>query len=366
MPKKRSHGEGTLYQRPDGRWCGQLAVTLPTAKLLRRTVYGKTQKECKEKLEQLKRQLARGAPVAPEKVTVGSYCQQWLDANQNRLRPMTMRRYRQVLTQQILPHLGTVPLPKLTPTTVERWLRTIEDAGLAPRTVRLARAVLRRVLHDALRDGLVAQNAAALARPVSVPPPLTSTWTDDEARRFLAATRTHWLWPLFALTLATGLRQGEVLGLSCESVDLGRGVLMVQWQLQRVNGQWLRLPPHAVAALEWQRAQQQEWRAQPGWQGNPWDLVFTTPAGAPLAGRTVLHAFQQCCIAAGVPLLRFHDVRHATATFLLMHGTDFLKIVSTILGHSQLSVTADYYLHVTNHIISPALAQLDDVFALPE
>jgi integrase len=378
MPKKRSHGEGTLYQRPDGRWCGQLAVTLPDGRLVRRTVYAKTQRECREKLEQLKRELAAGIIGAPETVTVGAYCAQWLEANRNRLRPTTARRYAQLLTRHITPHLGGVPLKKLTPTAVERWLRMLEDTGLAARTVQHCRAVLRRALQDALRDGLVSRNAAALARPVSVPPPATSTWTLEEAQQFLAATRTHWLWPLFALTLSLGLRQGEVLGLAWEDVDVERGLLMVRWQLQFVNGQWQRLPPkskqsrrtlplppHAVEALRVQRAQQQQWRARPAWHGNPWNLVFTTHTGTPLSGRNVLRAFQQCCVAAGVPVIRYHDLRHATATLLLASGVD-LKVVSSILGHSQISITADYYTHVTSGLVAPALERLRDVFALPE
>jgi DNA-binding transcriptional ArsR family regulator len=189
MAKKRSHGEGTLYQRRDGRWCGQLAVTLPDGRLVRRTVYAKTQRECREKLEQLTRQLAAGVTGAPEKVMVGAYCAQWPEANASRLQPKTVRVYAQIVRLSIAPHLGGVPLSKLTPTAVERWLRTLEDTGYAPRTLQQARTVLRHILQDALRDGLVSRNAAALARPIAVPPPTTSAWNAEEAQRFLVATR---------------------------------------------------------------------------------------------------------------------------------------------------------------------------------
>lgn len=173
------------------------------------------------------------------------------------------------------------------------------------------------------------------------------------------------------------MRQGAALGLAWEDVDVERSVLMVRWQLQFVDGQWQRLPPkskqsrrtlplppHAVDALEQQRAQQQQWRACPEWQGNPWNLVFTTHTGTPLFARNVVRAFQQCCVAAGVPVIRYHDLRHATATFLLASGVD-LKLVSSILGHSHISITADYYTHVTSGLLVPALERLRDVFALP-
>jgi integrase len=227
-------------------------------------------------------------------------------------------------------------------------------------------------LRDALRDGLCARNAAALARPVSVPPPATSTWDFDEAQQFLEATRDHWLWPLFAITLALGLRQGEALGLSWEDTDLDEGLVLIRWQLQQVKGQWQRLPPKskqsrrmlplpplAREALVRQHEQQRAWREQARgeWRGNPWSLVFTTHVGTPLSARNVTRIFHQLCQQAGVPPIRFHDLRHSTATLLLHAGVD-LKTVSAVLGHSQLSVTADYYAHVTRAVTQPALARL--------
>ncbi|MDW8060897.1 MAG: hypothetical protein RMK01_12580 [Thermomicrobium sp.] len=99
------------------------------------------------------------------------------------------------------------------------------------------------MLQNAVREWLCAHNAATLTRPVPAPPPATAAWSNNEAQRFLLAARDHWLWPLFAVTLSLGLRQGEVLGLSWEDVDLDAGLVVIRWQLQHVKGQWQRLPP---------------------------------------------------------------------------------------------------------------------------
>jgi len=375
--RRRSHGEGTLYRRADGRWCAQLAVVLPDGRLVRRTVYGKSQREAREKLDQLRAQLAGGTLPVSARATVGAFCQAWLDANRSRLRPKTVRSYEQLIRLYIVPHFARAKLERLTPTDVERWLGKLEASGLAPRTVQRARTVFGRILRDAERDGLVARNPVRLARPVSVPPPTVTPWSADEARRFLAAADPHWLAPLYQLLLATGLRIGEALGLSWEDVDLEDRSLTVRFQLQRVGGQWLRLPPKskqsrrtlpladlAVEALARQRARQAEWRQSPGWVGNPWSLVFTTTVGTPLDQRNVHRTFVQLATRAGVPVVRLHDLRHAAATLLLESGVD-LKVVSALLGHSQLSVTADYYAHVTHRLAEGAVRKLDDLLRLP-
>ena len=373
MGKRRTHGEGTIYfHKGSGLWCAE-ATYWDGNRLRKKPVYGKTKKDVSEKLQKLREQLRQGITPPLEKVTVADYLVQWLTVNQARLRPTTVRRYQQIVRHQILPELGRQRVSTLTPTMVESWLQKLAQQNLAPRTLQQCRAVLRRALQDAVRDGLCVRNAAALARPVAVPPPATTWWDAGEAQRFLVAARDHWLWPLFAVTLSLGLRQGEALGLSWEDVDLDAGLVVIRWQLQQVKGQWQRLPPKsqqsrrslplpplAREALERQRAQQHAWRETAGsaWRGNRWSLVFTTHTGAPIHPRTVSRVFHQLCAQAGVPQIRYHDLRHSCATLLLVAGVD-LKTVSTILGHSQISVTADYYGHVTTAMARPALEQLN-------
>jgi len=372
MGKKRAHGEGTVYQRSDGRWCAQLAVVLPDGRLVRRTVYGKTQREAREKLDRLRSQLASGLALDGGRVRLADYLAEWLAAQEGRLRPRTLHRYQELVAYQVVPFLGSLRLDQLTPSGVERWQRTLVEQGLSAKTAEHARAVLRRALADAERDGLVARNAARLARPLAVPRPIVSCWTREEAQRFLTATLEHWLWPLFALALATGMRQGELLGLSWE--DVGDDTLLVRRQLQRIDGRYhlvplkterslreLPLSPLAREALAVQCAQQAEWRATPLWDptkpGAQWQLVFTSHAGSPLIGRDVTRSFQTLAAAAGVPVVRFHDLRHTAATLLLEQGVD-VATVSRILGHTTIATTVDRYGHLTLRATAPALDRL--------
>jgi len=219
-----------------------------------------------------------------------------------------------------------------------------------------------------VRDGLLGQNPAALARPIPTDPP--SAWSAEEAQTFLAATSDHWLWPLFAVALATGMRLGELLGLTWEYVDLDARTVVVLNQLQRIDGAWRLVPPKsrqsrrslplaplAVHALERQRVQQAAWRTAPSWVGNPWRLVFTTTVGTALDPRNVGHVFAALSERAQVPRIRFHDLRHTAATLALEAGAD-LKTVSALLGHSQLSVTADFYAHFTRRLTEDAVTRL--------
>lgn len=296
----------------------------------------------------------------------------WLEAQEGRLRPRTLHRYRELVTYQLMPYLGALQLDQLTPTGIERWQRELISTGLSAKTAEHARALLRRVLADAERDGLIVRNAARLARPLSVPRPLVTCWTPDEARRFLERSADHWLWPLFALALATGMRQGELLGLTWE--DVGAATLLVRRQLQRIDGRYqlaplktdrslreLPLSPLAQDALERQRRQQANWRVTSPWDadkpGARWGLVFTSRAGNPLIARDVARTFQSCAAAVGVPVIRFHDLRHTAATLLLEQGID-VATVSRILGHSTIMTTVDRYGHLTTRSTGPALVRL--------
>jgi integrase len=368
--RKRGHGSGSVTQLPDGRWQAR-ASYWDNGRLRRKAVYGKRRREAEQRLRELLARLDHGERPLDERTTVAEYLERWLAIHRDRLRPSTARRYEQLVRLQLVPELGRLRVARLVPSDVERAMQRLRERGLSARTIAQCRAVLRRALQDALRDGVIQRNVAALARPPAIAPPQTSTWTADEARAFLAAADQHWLVPLFQLLLATGLRLGEALGLSWEDVDEEGGMLAVRWQLQHTGGQFLRLPPKskqsrrtlplpalARAALVRQREQQAAWRQEPGWVGNQWSLVFTTRIGTPLHPRNVHHGFTRLVEQAGLPRIRIHDLRHSCATLLLESGVD-LKVVSALLGHSQLSVTADYYAHVRQALAADAIRRLD-------
>lgn len=358
MAKHRSPGEGSIFRRASGEWVAML--TLPDGR--RKSFYGPTRREVKERLQQAQKDVDRGVPVLRGRpVTLGQFIENWLAGVRGRVRPRTHTRYENILRVHVLPSLGQTPLRQLTPTTVEALLSARQDAGASPRTAAHIRAVLRNALSKALRDGLVVRNAAGLADTPSVSEREVRALTPDDARSLLAAVEGDRLAALFTVALALGLRQSEALGLRWADVDLDRGTLTVQRTLQRVNGTYQSFPPKTprsrrtlplpapvVAALRGHKGRQLEERLRvgPAWQGpTGGDLVFTDEAGAPLSGFHVSRRFKALLAAAGLPPMRYHDLRHGAASLMATQGVP-ARVAMETLGHSDISTTMNIYSHV--------------------
>lgn len=359
---KRGNGEGSIYQREDGRW--EARVSLDGK---RRSVYGKTRREVQQKLAELKRQEEQGLLVGSDRQTLGAFLSDWLESTARpTIRPATYANYRVYVRNHIVPGLGHYQLGKLTPQHVQGWLNDLSAAGLAPKTVRDARAVLRRALNQAVKWSLVARNVAALVEPPKSARFEVAGLAPEDAQRLLAAVRGDRLEALYVLTLSCGLRQGEVLGLHWQDVDFERRELRVRLGLQR-NGGRLRfvepktpqsrrviaLPEGVVAPLREHRKRQLEERLRAGdiWPercvcGCSGGVVFTSEVGTPIDPRNLVRHFHRVRTRAGFPALRFHDLRHGCATLLLAKGTH-PKLVQELLGHSRVSMTLDTYSHVT-------------------
>ncbi len=262
------------------------------------------------------------------------------------------------MRQHLIPAFGRYQLDRLAPSDVAAYLQE-KARRLSPKTCQHHHAVLRRALRKAEEYGYVNRNVARVVTPPSVIRH-TGRWMDvKQAREFLASVVGHPLEPLFVVAASTGLRRGEVLGLTWDALDLDRGTLRVQRALYRYGGEYhldtpksrsshrtVALPPRVVRVLRARRARQAEARLRIGeaWFDR-WDLVFTDDRGHPLAGETVTHAFQAALTVAGLPKFRFHDLRHSAATFLIAAGIP-LKHVSDLLGHSTITITADIYGHL--------------------
>ncbi len=229
----------------------------------------------------------------------------------------------------------------------------LSGRGLSATTVRYAHAVLRIALGRALKSGRVVRNVATLvdapARASREIRPLTA----EQVGTFLANVDGDRLAALYVTALGTGLRQGELLGLRWQDVDLDAGTLTVRHSLALRSRQLvepktersrrtLRLGSQVLGALREQRRDQLGERLAAGPRWADLDYVFATPAGQPLDSSNVLHAFQRTLARIGLPRQRFHDLRHACATLLLEQGEE-LGVVSKVLGHATVGTTADVY-----------------------
>src|SRR5262252_178741 len=213
---RRGNGEGSIYQRRDGKWCG--AVTIESGR--RRVFYGRTRQEAAEKLGEAVRARTQGTLTTGSRVTVAAFLNQWLgDVVKPSVRPWTYRGYEVLVRCHLIPEIGRVRLDKLTPAQVQALMNRKREAGLSAKTVQYMRGVLRTALNRALRWGLVPGNVADLVDGPRVERYEIQPFTLGEARAFLDAVRGNRLEALYSVALTMGLRQGEALGLRWDDVD---------------------------------------------------------------------------------------------------------------------------------------------------
>ena len=353
---RAANGQGSIYQTTDGRWRGSsrsvtrspITGSAATPLVAPRATSRPTSRGSRPR--------AGGPGRAPSATT----SPHWLDADRARVSPATTRQRSLHVRNHLVPALGSIRLARLSPSDVERLTAAIQAKGLSARSAAISRTILRAALAVAVRDGLVGRNVAALARPPRAERREMRALTAGEVRSLLDATVDDRLGPLYALAVSTGMRQGELLGLRWEDVDLDAGQLTIRYALalDAKGGYSLRPPKTAksrrtlalsaigLTALRRQKVRQAAARLEVGrvWQDRH-GLVFTDPVGRSLRGYDVTHAFQKTLRRLGLPVVRFHDLRHSFATLTLAAGVP-LKVVSEALGHSTITLTADTYAHV--------------------
>jgi integrase len=356
MPKRRAHGEGTVVRRRDGRWAGALVVGRDSSgRVVRRWVYGRTQQEVVARLDGLRlRRRITGSIPAADRITLEYYMRSWLaDVAAPVVRPKTLSLYR-LATDRIVQVLGRVRLGDLGPHHVRHLMCRLEEEGAGVRTRQVVYGVLRKAMNDAVRTGLRDTNPASYVRPPRAPTRPMRAWSAEEARRFLQAAREDRFFGVYVLALTCGLRQGEILGLRWQDVDLERGVLRVTHQLQDLHGELVLtepkssssrravpLPPAALEALQRRKdAAEQEGSFRPD------APVFTDTRGGFVRPSNLLRrSFYPLLERAGVGRIRFHDMRHTAATLALQEGVH-PRVVADLLGHSRVTLTLSTYSHV--------------------
>ncbi|MDP9364704.1 MAG: site-specific integrase [Chloroflexota bacterium] len=330
-----------------------------TGKRRQRSKSFRTRKEAQAALAQWGAEIARGTALEPSRATVGDLLGQWLaSVAAHNVKAATLEDYEATVRVHVLPELGSVPVQRLTAARVQSFYAAKLAAGASPRTVQLCHLRLSQALKQGVAWGLVPHNACASVRAPRVTYKRFETWNPDEARAFLAAAEGDALSPLWLLALSTGMRRGELLGLRWRDVDLDAGTLSVRQCLIPSKGgpvlaepktaaarRLVRLPAEAIAALREHRRRQVERRLALGSLWRDLDLVLCTGEGNVVNPANVDRSFARLVRAAGVRRIRFHDLRHTHATWLLAAGQP-VKVVSERLGHARVSITLDTYAHV--------------------
>jgi integrase len=380
----------------DGRWRAAIStgwkVNAAGKKAPKRKVITRaTRHEVADELNKLLRDQQQGITIDPEKQTVAQFLEAWLrDIVKPSVRPKTYRTYADFVKLHIGPGLGSYQLAKLSPQHVRAWMneklttpqpsRKKIAPGLPPdpgkplsaRTVKHLLVTLRGALETAVRDGLAPRNVAALVDPPRVAKPQMQTFSPEQARTFLNAIAGDKFEALFSTAIALAYRQGEALGLQWSAVDLENGMVTIRQSLQRIDGKLtvtptkkdkihtVSLPAVTRSALIAHRGKQDEQRKLAGSRWQETGFVFTTSIGTPLDARTVIRQFHLILKMAGLPRIRFHDLRHSAATLLLAQGVS-PRYISDLLGHSQVSFTMQTYAHVLPHVQRDVADKMDEI-----
>lgn len=374
MTARRGYGEGSIFRRQDGLWVGSVNLGRREGVRRRKTVYGRTRREVQEKVVAALRDQQLGIMPSRGTGTVAQFLTTWLENSAKpRLRPSTYRSYSDLIHLHLIPSLGHLRLDRLGPAQVQAMLNAKLASGLSPRRVEFLRAVLRTSLNQAIKWEMLTKNAAALADSPRVTRRPVQVLSPAEAQRLLDAARDDRFEAVYAVALSLGLRQGEALGLRWQDIDLTEQRLTVVHALQRVDGKLtlvepktarsrrsIKVPAVIADVLAKHRKRQFEDRLRAGARWQHSDLVFTTTIGTPLEGTTVTHRFPHLLAAAGLPRIRFHDLRHSCASLLLAQGVSPRAVMET-LGHSQISLTMNTYTHVIPAVQAEAANAMDRI-----
>jgi integrase len=372
---KRGNGEGSIYKQRNGLWAASISIEGGKRKYF----YGKTRREVQEKLASALQEQKQGMLVATPQQTVGQFLTDWLEnTHKQSVRPRTYERYEEAIRLHLLPVLGKYQLQKLSAQHVQAFYARKLKEGLSPSTVIYYHSVLHNALDTAVKWGLVSRNVCDLVTPPRRARFEIKPFTTEQVQSFFAAIRGHKWEALFTLALATGMRQGELLGLKWQDINFSTGTLQVRRILTRIPSEtsgkvYIEAEPKteksrrsitvasfALEALSQHRVSQLETKLKAGAFWEEHDYVFCTLVGRHLRPSHVVDEFKKLLKKADLPDIRFHDLRHSAATLLLSLGVH-AKVVQEMLGHTQISMTMDIYSHVLPSMQQDAVNKLNNL-----
>jgi integrase len=371
MPgKRRSNGEGTIYQRQDGRW--EASYRALDGK--KRSLYAPTQEEARRRLTQATSERDRGLPAPrDERQTLATYLASWLAIVKTQVRESGYISYRRRCNLYLIPCLGRVKLSKLSPQHVGELHSWMFAKGLSPTTINHTHGVLGHALKDAQRMGLVGRNVCELVDPPRKNKRRATIYTAEQVAQLLKALDGKPIEPIITLIVATGCRLGEALALKWREVDLDRTIITIHTGRAEVIGGYadsepktdagnrtIPIPARVVSHLRDHRKVQLERRL---WLGEAWeenDYVFPNEIGGAQQHSVPEHRFKKLLARAGLPPIRIHDLRHTAGSLMLAQGVPAPE-VSRILGHASVDITYRLYAHAVPQAQKQALEAMERI-----
>lgn len=360
---RRANGEGALRERKKNGviigWEAAVSFTdLETGLTRRKWLSAKTRPAALARKKAFEQELEKLGGLPDQERTVAHLLDDWLGSVRMRVSLKTVEDYSRIVETRLKPALGETPLAKLKLVDVEKMARKLVEAG-KPNEANRAVARLRMALAYAVEHDWIASNVAERYKPVPVSEKNHSIWQPDQVRTFLNVTEGRREHAMYTVFLTTGMRSGEVRGLRWKDVDLENGVIHVRQQWleaakaaesrfappKRGSARSIHIQGDLVTLLRNHKARQDEEKAELEDMWADFDLVFPTTIGTPVLSTNLLRQFKEDAKAAGLPIIRVHDMRDTAASMMLASGTP-LTLVSEILGHQDTSVTLKKYAHV--------------------
>ena len=380
MAKRRSNGEGNIRKRKDGRWEGRYTAGRDpvTGKQIFKNVLGKTQAEVKEKLQKALVQAKKIDFAKTGKYTVTMWMNEWFEnVAKIKVRPSSHQTYRGYIDHHIAPNIGNIPLEKLTTMDLQKMYRKLlnkgrvdrveakqQPKGLSAKTVRNINQVISSAMDFAVAQKIIPENPCKAVALPKVEHKEMQTIPAKQLQAFLQEAKATGVYEMYYIELATGLRRGELLGLKWTDIDWNNGIIKVRRQVARVDGRIVEAPlktknsyrtvtisQQAIEVLKQQKAKTND------------EYVFPSPNGGPISPDSVNNMLKRVLARAGIPKVRFHDLRHTFATIALQNGVD-IKTVSGMLGHFSAGFTLDTYAHVTTAAQKEAADTMGNVLSV--
>lgn len=354
MAGKRAHGEGTISQRKtDGRWIGQITVSIEDGKQVRKAVSDKSQQGCKKKLDALKLQFSTNTYVPPKKTTYIEYLKTWLEqkANLEKLKPSTIETHRGRIKLYIEPYFKKVELQKITIPMLNSFY-TVLASKISAHTVHKVHAIINNSMRFAVRDGFININPATnallpkfITKPKESLPPEDITKLLQTAKEYQAkpTTITKNVFPLISLAINTGMRRGELAALRWADIDLESHIINIKHSIMEINGRCFLDTPKTESSLRTiyiSPAMTEILRGHQQVANGEYVFPATTNPNKPMIPSNISRFFytvmKKAELKGGI-----HITRHSHITQLAENGVN-IKTIQDRAGHSQVSTTLGY------------------------
>lgn len=387
MPKRGAQGNGSIRQRPDGRWEARYVIGRDpgTGKQIRKSVYADTQKEVRQKLNAAVKAIDEGTYYEPAKMSLAQWVDIWLEEYTDDKKYLTVKHYKAQCDTHIKPALGAIKLESLTTPQIQKFYNSLlrrKEKPLSPKSVRNIHGILTKCLSIAVQVGYLRQNPAQMVTLPRATRKEISPLTDEQVRELIRLADNDSFGTLFKVVVFTGIRESEATGLTWDCVDFDKGTIKISKQLIKrpiEDGGFTFGPlkndrireitasPFVIDLLREQQKRQIESRLRAGeyWRG--WQsqkerstyFVFANDFGEHLHPQTVYNHYKKLAVKIGAPDSCVHDLRHTFAVLSLQNGDD-VKTVQDNLGHATAAFTLDVYGHVSQKMKSDSAERMQN------